>query len=229
VNGKMLVKVIKLNRPKTVQTKFGPRLVQGIEVKDLASSKNTMSLWPPFSNSVSEGRVYIISKMMTESYPKLPPYYLASTRDTVIIEAPEVLAMRFVDITFDDGRVEGPLAGFQNVYTYESCLSCHRRIKQDPKTHVIPTHCATCGRDTIDKCVNDFMFVVVIHGIDGVCLYYTGFKRFLNLHVENVENDLIEQELTERFLGKITSIAFSIKKGGDGKETSVINTIEIQE
>jgi hypothetical protein len=228
-SGKLLLKIVKMKRRKTVITKFGPRLVQPVIVKDLANSKNQLSLWAPHCDAVSLNQVFIFSKIITEDYPKMKPFYLATTKESKFNKAPEHLAKLFDAIGFDDGTIFGCVTGFQNCFTYNSCGVCRRRIKVDVKTGKIPKNCKTCGKEiNKENTINDFMFILCVM-VDEELQYFTGFKNILKMEVINVESTDIEKELNDKFLDKMATLAFDKRKDENDVDNFIIISVDFTE
>jgi hypothetical protein len=231
ITAKFLVKVVKVKDVKIVDTRFGKREVQGVFVKDVDNNKTTLSLWSPFGRGILDGHVYIFTNMRTENYPHNKPHFLQTTRDTTVDEAPEQLANLFANINLVDGTVTGIVVGFQNTFSYESCLNCRSRIKKDKikkedgtMAEEEPSHCFRCKTEITSRFA-DFLFVIVIMENDQF-RYFTGFKRALNTQdIVNVETDKLEYELTEKYEGKQATIKYVFRMTESGKDC-VIETIE---
>jgi hypothetical protein len=202
-----------------INTRFGQRTAQGIFVKDVNGLKNTITLWNKHVDSLENGHVYMFSNMMTEGFPTAKPHFLATTRTTTIEEAPANLVVNFDGIELVDGTAAGSFVGFQNVYSYESCEHCKCRIRDDGAAN----QCHKCKR-TIEVKYQDFMFSLVIETNDEF-KSFTGFKRILNVHVANSQDDKIEMELNEMYAGRFVTINY-MKRISESGEDCVIDSLE---
>ena len=82
IRGKFLLKVVQKKNLRKVETKYGPTKLLPLVVKDLYGKKNILSIWPSHKNPdlVIEGKVYIVSNIMTDKYPDEKPFYICSRK-----------------------------------------------------------------------------------------------------------------------------------------------------
>ena len=125
---------------------------------------------------------------------------------------------RFSGINYIDGCVTGTVLGFTNVDVYKSCQYCNSKMKGYAK------NCIKCKKGINDPKA-DFKFNLLVEN-EGNTIEFVGFKKVLNVNIENGDNDDTEVELNMTFFGAKASITYISRRNFDGNEDKIVETFE---
>ena len=195
--GKLLAKIVDKKEP--VFLKPNKSFVQAT-LKDLEGSKTNITFWSNDvdCNEIEVNQVYIIENIRTGNYPSQKPFFLSTKRNTRIKKVTDTKYInKFKAINFEDGKFDGIVLGFYGVLAYYSCNFCNKGLNEAHKGGIcINEKC----KKTINELQRNFVCQMIVADGDKEQIL-TVFKKKLDLSVDTLDNDLIETNLTKKFVG----------------------------
>ena len=206
--GTIMAKVVQI-KMNSFKTMFGRRPVKKIALKDVNGHKTFLNIWGSKHENVAEGKVFLFYDLAAESFPKEKPHFLTTTATSTITEAPLNDQVALSNIGLEDGKKEGTIVGFNNLYLYFSCNKCHSRVAQE-KDYL----CRRCDQKSRNP-VPDFKFTVIIRNNDTL-LSFTGFRNVLKPEDMSLGHTSVEEKLNERHVGKNATLTYMIQTARSG-------------
>ena len=172
-------------------------------------------------NLVIEGKVYIVSNIMTDKYPDEKPFYICSRKYFRMDIAPQDFQEKFKDIIFIDGKISGTVMGVVGMTVYQSCPHCFCSLKAEEATE-----CEVC-QQVITDVREDFRCTLVVECKDtGEGKNITCFKKSFDVDIKISTRDELEVELNQTYFGRETEIEFTTKIGKDGETDMIVHSLK---
>ena len=221
IKGKYLLKVVEIKPVRKLTTKYGPAKVLPLVVKDILGAKTILSVWSthkPFV-SILKDKVYFVSGIMTDHYPKVKPFHICSRKYFKMDLAPESLQEKFHDISFIDGSIKGTIFGIQKLYAYTSCPTCFCSIKSEDATT-----CEVC-EEVLNSTRDDFRCILVVEKENEEEVEVIAFKKHLDFELEYESNDELEVALNQKLFGSEVELNYVTKRGSEGDIDMIVHEI----
>lgn len=192
----MVVKIVKKYSPKK-----GPKRKPGTVclniVKDQSGMETKINLWDKLIDQANEGDVVCLTNLELEDYPKdKKPHVISTTKKSSVKSVKqEELKNVFQSIFYYDGKAEGIVEAFYNVYRYTACSNCTRSIQSK--------FCKFCKK--VVDVFPGIKYGLCIEDAQGLNYEFVGFKDTLGPFLESngldipPENDNFEDFLNEKF------------------------------
>ena len=200
----------------------GPRKtpVKKILVKDKDKTEGTLSIWAHFREKIEVGRIYRITNMRVEKYPKEKPHQISTTMATKITDVTDEENSTFKGISLVDGSYAGYVEAIHDIYKYECCPKCKCKVDN---TMAI---CATC-RAVLHQREETFKYGLCLNPGDDNMINIIGFRpsvqsifAFPN-PLPSIED--IEDELNNSLERKSVDVQYTINKKNKEKIVYKIN------
>merc|ERR1712150_55381 len=229
IPGKFLIKVVKKKNEENIQLRDGSwTVVLPLVIKDVHGNKAKLSIWPNHKSFglIIENNVYYMENIKTGKFPDKKPHGLSSRWGFKFDEAPEAICEKFSLVGYIDGTASGNILGFDNVYRYDACRNCLKKVFGDSSEN-----CKECKAPLV--VVPYFHFhvdiAIVIENEEEEIVQFKGFKKMLK--DINIEDHKTDEELQEEYFGKNVEITYTTNRNfyGEVMEEKIRESFIIKE
>lgn len=221
VPGNLVLKVVKVQRPRKVETRYGQTNVQQLFMKDIHGDKIVISIWQghPSFDKIEDGKVYTIGSLKTERYPEKKPHNLSTKKISKFDLASKEIQEEFCKVKWQDDEFEGTVVGFMDFLGFSSCMNCRCSVRDEK----IGSNCPKCSLK-LEEVYEDFRCTMIIENEESK-IEVVLFKRDLGRPIDATDIDDIENFLNIDLEGKKVRVGYSRRVALSGEENLMCENI----
>ena len=199
--------------------------VKKVFVKDQEGTGGMLSIWCHFIERVEMNKIYQITNMRIEKYPKEKPHMISTTSASKILDISDKYQKEFQNVLLIDGSVCGTVGGFFDIFKYQCCPSCNCKVDDTM------VNCATC-KLKLNERASSFKYELILNMDNGEMLFITGWfpsiADIINLPTPFPTNEAIEECLNNAFDQKQVVVEFKIRNKDKKNMEKLVHKITLK-